>query len=73
MITSTGSNYPENIFFRIGMISSIFYWILMLELQYIWLKAQCESLAGAVEVSNKAKYIAYAGFFFYGLTIATID
>lgn len=73
MITSAGTDYPENILFRIGMISSIFYWVLMIELQYMWLHAQVESLAGAIVIGNRAKYIAYAGFFFYGLTIATID
>lgn len=39
MITSTGTNYPENIFFRIGLMTSIFYWGVIIWLEYLWLKA----------------------------------
>ena len=73
MITSAGTDYPENIFFRIGLLTTIFYWILMILFEYWWLKAQSESLMGVVSVSSKMNVVAFVGFFFYGLTIATID
>ncbi|KAL4473848.1 hypothetical protein ABPG74_022712 [Tetrahymena malaccensis] len=73
MITSAGTDYPENIFFRIGLLTNIFYWLIMLVFEYWWLKAQSEALMGVVNVSKKMNVFAFVGFFFYGLTIATID
>ncbi|KAL4482278.1 hypothetical protein ABPG72_018059 [Tetrahymena utriculariae] len=73
MITSAGTDYPENIFFRIGLLTNIFYWLIMLVFEYWWLKAQSEALIGVINVSKKMNVFAFVGFFFYGLTIATID
>jgi hypothetical protein len=73
MITATGEHYPENIFFRIGLLGSIYYYVIIIELEYFWLKAQAESLVGLVKVSYTPCILAYIGFFFFGVTIATID
>jgi hypothetical protein len=73
MITSTAEDYPQNIIFKMGTLIPCAFWNLFILLVYWYMKGANASVGNVVKIPFWLNYLGWASFFFFTVTVSSID